>query len=156
MMSFWHQSLSATVEEGFGFTRAVGEMTWALKDMPGVEELVRYESELNRFLPLYEQVILCLYDLDHFGGELLVEILKTHPLVLMGSTVLDNPYHLTPDEYLTSVSEKGFGPTPAASRARQKLGLLECLACGQGNRAKARFCDNCGEPFKPPDRDGRA
>jgi hypothetical protein len=75
-------------------------MTWALRQVPGVEELVSYESELNRFLPRYPQVILCLYDLERFSGEIIIDLLKTHPRVLLGSMVLDNPNYLEPDEFL--------------------------------------------------------
>lgn len=102
MLDFWDRSIGAAVAGGFGFARAVGEMTWALRQMPGVEELVAYESRLNRFLPRYPQVILCLYELDRFSGEVLVDVLKTHPKVLLGGMVLDNPYYLEPDEFLAT------------------------------------------------------
>jgi hypothetical protein len=103
MLDFWDESVSAAVGEGrFGFARSVGEMTWALRDMPGVEELVGYESELNRFLPKHPQVILCLYDLERFSGEFLVDLVKTHPKVLLGGMVLDNPNFLDPDEFLAA------------------------------------------------------
>jgi hypothetical protein len=45
---------------------------------------------------------MCLYDLDRFGGQVLVDILKTHPRVLMGGTVLENLHYLEPDEFLAS------------------------------------------------------
>jgi hypothetical protein len=104
MLEFWNQSVGGATAAGFGFARAVGEMTWALRQMPGVEELVGYESRLNRFLPRYPQVILCLYELDQFSGEVLVDVLKTHPKVLLGGMVLDNPYYLEPDEFLATRS----------------------------------------------------
>jgi hypothetical protein len=100
MLDFWDASVGGAAAGGFGFTRSVGEMTWAIRQMPGVEELVGYESRLNRFLPLYPQVILCLYELDRFSGEVLVDVLKTHPKVLLAGMVLDNPYYLEPDEFL--------------------------------------------------------
>ena len=103
MLDFWDRAVGAAVgEEGFAFSRAVGEMTWALRDVAGVEELVGYESELNRFLGRYPQVILCLYDLERFSGDLLVDVLKTHPKILVGGTVLENPYYLEPDEFLAT------------------------------------------------------
>ena len=103
MLDFWERAVGAAIgEEGFGFSRAVGEMTWALRDVPGVEELVGYESELNRFLVRYPQVILCLYDLERFSGDLLVDVLKTHPKILVGGNVLENPYYLQPDEFLAT------------------------------------------------------
>jgi hypothetical protein len=103
MLDFWDDSVGAALhEEGFPFVRSAGETTWTLKELPGLYDFLTYEAELNRFLPRYPQVVMCLYDLDHFGGEILVDILKTHPKVLMGGTVLENLYYLEPDEFLAS------------------------------------------------------
>jgi hypothetical protein len=102
MLEFWDREVGSAVEGGFSFARAAGEMTWALRQLPGVDELIGYESRLNQFLPRYPQVILCFYELDMFSGELLVDVLKTHPKVLLGGMVLDNPYYLEPDEFLAS------------------------------------------------------
>ncbi len=102
MLDFWEQGVGGAVKkEGFSFVRAVGEMTWALRDLPGVEQLVSYEARLNRFLPLYPQVILCLYDLERFSnGHVLLELLRTHPKVLLSGELLDNPWYTEPDQYL--------------------------------------------------------
>jgi len=102
MIDFWDTSIGGAVEGGFSFARAAGEMTGALRQMPGVEELIGYEAKLNKFLPKYPQVILCLYELGRFSGEVLVDVLKTHPKVLLGGMLLDNPYFLEPDEFLAS------------------------------------------------------
>jgi len=103
MIDFWDESVGAALSnQGFPFVRSTGETTWTLKELPSLYEFLTYEAELNRFLPRYPQVILCLYDLDHFGGEILVDILKTHPKVLMGNTILENLYYLEPDEFLAA------------------------------------------------------
>jgi len=102
MIDFWDVSVGEAMAGGFSFVRAAGEMTWALRQMPGVEELIGYEAKLNKFLPKYPQVIVCLYELGRFTGEVLVEVLKTHPKVLLGGMLLDNPYYLEPDEFLAS------------------------------------------------------
>jgi len=73
-----------------------------LETMPGVENLVTYEFELNDFLKEYPAVIVCLYELGRFSGEMLVEVLKTHPKVILGGIVLENPYYLDHAEYLAS------------------------------------------------------
>jgi hypothetical protein len=102
MLDFWDDAVGGALTQGFTFARAVGEMTWSLRELPGVDELVGYESELNRFLPRYPQVILCLYDLDRFSGELLMDVLKTHPRMLVGGMLVANPYYLDPDEFLAA------------------------------------------------------
>ncbi len=100
MLGFWEEALDSAVAGGYRFTRAVGEMTWSMQNMPGVDGLISYESKLNRFLPRYPQVILCLYDLERFSGNILMDVLKTHPKVLVGGMLVANPFYLDPDEFL--------------------------------------------------------
>jgi hypothetical protein len=101
MLDFWDDSVGAAVkEEGYPFVRSSGETTWTLEELPGLDDFLTYEAELNRFLPRYPQVIMCLYDLDRFRGQVLVDILKTHPKVLIGGTVLENLHYVEPDEFL--------------------------------------------------------
>ncbi|MET8246942.1 MEDS domain-containing protein [Streptomyces sp. NPDC005202] len=102
MLDFWGDAVGGALAHGVSFSRAVGEMTWSLSQMPGVDELVEYESRLNRFLPRYPQVVLCLYDLDRFSGGILLHVLKTHPKVLVGGMLVTNPYYLEPDEFLAT------------------------------------------------------
>jgi hypothetical protein len=52
----------------------------------------------------------CLYDLERFGGGIVVDLLKTHSRVLMGGMLLENPYCMSPDEILAA-SEPGRSRT---------------------------------------------
>jgi hypothetical protein len=100
IISAWKAAISEVMYDGrFDIVRAIE--TWSLQDVvPPLGELLALESEMNRYLPLYPQVIVCLYDLERFGGGVVVDLLKTHPRILMGGMVLENPYCLTPDEML--------------------------------------------------------
>lgn len=110
MIAFWDTSLSRGLADGrHHFARSCGEMSWSLQPLPGVDSLVEYESELNRFLPRYPQVIMCLYDLDLFDGQVVVDLLRTHPKLLLCGSLLDNPYYLEPDEFLAT--RQGHAPT---------------------------------------------
>lgn len=102
MLDFWESNVGRAVgADGFSFVRSVGEMTWALRDVPGVDQLVRYEAQLNEFLQRYPQVVLCLYDLERFtDGRLLMEVLKTHPKVLISGQVLENPWYVESEYFL--------------------------------------------------------
>jgi hypothetical protein len=93
---------SALAESRFRFVRLIGEMTWALREVPGAGDLMRYESELNRSLWRHpSQINVCMYDLERFvDGGLLIEMLRTHPKVLLGATVIRNPWYVAPDEWL--------------------------------------------------------
>lgn len=97
MLRFW-----ATKARGgnYAFVRNIGDMSWAHRDRPGVDQLAGYESELNRVMGEAPQVNLCLYDLTRCSAELVMDVLKTHPKAMLGLMVIDNPYYLDPDEFL--------------------------------------------------------
>jgi hypothetical protein len=103
MIGFLDETMSAaTGAGGYRFARVAGEMSWVLDKPPGAEELFAYETEINRFAPKHPQILMCMYDLDRFGGSILVDLLKTHPKLLLGGMVLDNPHYLSPDEFRTT------------------------------------------------------
>jgi hypothetical protein len=103
MLAFLDATVSAaTGPDGYPFVRTTGEAAWALDGGPGTDELFDYESELNHFVGRYPQAILCLYDLNRFGGGMMLDMLRTHPKILLGGLVLENPHYLTPDEFRAS------------------------------------------------------
>jgi hypothetical protein len=86
----------------FGSVRAVE--TWSDRDVvPDRAELLGLEAEMNRYLPLFPQVIVCLYDITRFGGGIVVDLLKSHSRVLVGDRLFENPYAMTPDEIMAAV-----------------------------------------------------
>lgn len=101
MIGFWKAAIAAVMNAAkYPCVRAIGEMSWSLRDVPGAQDVARFESDLNRILPLFPQVIMCMYDLDRFGGAFLIDVVSTHPKVLISGMLIDNPYYLPPDEWL--------------------------------------------------------
>jgi hypothetical protein len=99
MLDFWESTVSAAVAGGsYGFARGSGEMPWELRAVPDRTEFFRYEAAVNRFAPRYAQAFLCMYDLQRFGGGFLVDLLRTHPKLLMGGLILENPHYRLPDD----------------------------------------------------------
>jgi hypothetical protein len=103
MLRFWEaKARYSPLSEDTGLARNIGDMSWAHRNEDAVAELIGYESELNRIMSNLPQVNLCLYDLTRCSGDLIMDVLKTHPKALLGGMVLDNPYYLEPDEFLAS------------------------------------------------------
>ena len=101
MLGYWADEAAATRSGGnFTLTRATGEMPSVLDQPAGRAEFFRYESMLNDVIPTYPQVILCLYDLERVGGEVLMDALRTHPMVVVDGMVHDNPYYVEPGKFL--------------------------------------------------------
>jgi DNA-binding CsgD family transcriptional regulator len=93
--------VEATVAADVGLLRAVGEMSWVMPRVAGTDDLFVYESALNRVVSQAPAIFMCLYDLTTFGADMLVEVLHTHPTVLLDRSVIVNPYFVDPAEYLS-------------------------------------------------------
>jgi hypothetical protein len=101
MLDYWADEAAATRSSGnFSLTRATGEMPSVLNQPDGRAEFFRYEARLNEVIATYPQVILCLYDLERFGAEVLMDALRTHPMVVADGMVHDNPYYVEPGKFL--------------------------------------------------------
>ncbi|OFW61686.1 MAG: hypothetical protein A2W01_00155 [Candidatus Solincola sediminis] len=94
------EETQSALDQGYTALRATGEMTWALKDLPGSERLIEYEAKLNHFFPNNKCLAICQYDRRRFSPETLLDVIRTHPLVVLGSEIHDNFYYIPPDEFL--------------------------------------------------------
>jgi hypothetical protein len=103
MLRFWDDWADTTYDrQRRTFARIGADMSWARPHIAPdfIADLARYESRFNRWSSRYPQVTACMYDLDKFGGEVIVPIINVHPRVWMDGVVLENPYY-TDSEYLS-------------------------------------------------------
>jgi hypothetical protein len=91
---------------GFPHTRLVANMEWALEDRQGVDDIVEYESRLNYVLPQYDDCVVCTYDLAKFNATVVMDILRTHPMVIVGGILQENPFYVEPDEFIREQRER--------------------------------------------------
>lgn len=142
-------------ESEFPLLRAAGEMPWVLPQPEGAEDFFVYESAVNKIVEDKPAVFMCMYDLDRFGVSMLVDVLTTHPKVLLGGMVLDNPQYLTPREYLAAETASAATQYPLAkvrrprtrviatdplqSLTESELRIAELVASGMTNRSIAEY-----------------
>ncbi len=100
MIGFLAESTRAAKAAGFTALRVTGEMTWQLGGDPGVERLIEYEAKLNRFFPEHDALAICQYNRARFSPEIILDVIRTHPLVISGGMVCRNFYYVPPDEFL--------------------------------------------------------
>jgi hypothetical protein len=106
MLVFIEGVLKDGAARGTPLTRLVANMEWALLDKPGVENLVEYETRLNYVLPKYKDPVICTYDISKFGAGVVMDILRTHPVAIVGGLVHENPFFVAPDVLLREIEEK--------------------------------------------------
>jgi signal transduction histidine kinase len=100
MIALLRSETERAAVEGYKALRFTGEMSWALRGLPGSERTVEYEAKLNRFLPGSPCLAVCQYDQRKFDSSVLLDILVTHPLAAIGTEVYENFYYMPPQEFL--------------------------------------------------------
>jgi len=100
MIRFLADSLEPAIASGFSGLRVVGEMTWALGGDLGTGQLIEYEAKLNHFVHDHPVAVTCQYDRNRFSPEVILNVIRTHPIVIYGNFVCSNPYYVPPEEFL--------------------------------------------------------
>ena len=97
MLELWQRAAAGDdVTSDSRFLRIGGEVSW-WTPVASPAELARYEAELNRHIS-QDMAVLCLYDLSRFSPEAVINAVMTHPVVLVGDRVVNNPWYLPPDD----------------------------------------------------------
>ena len=95
--------------KGFPLIRFISQMEWALEANLDLNELLEYEARANDVWLRQEgpvNPVICTYDLTKFRGDVVVDIMRTHPLVIIGGVLQENPFFVPPDEFLEQLREK--------------------------------------------------
>jgi hypothetical protein len=93
-------------DKGFPVTRVWANMEWALEDFPGVHDIVEYEAQANKFVSRYPAFVVCTYDLNKFSAPVVMDIMRTHPHVIISGMLQENPFYVPPDEFLAELRNR--------------------------------------------------
>ena len=87
-------------KQEFGLTRLWANMEWSLEDFPGVDDIVEYECRLSDVTSRFEDVVVCTYELSRFSATVVMDVLRTHPQVIVGGILQENPFYAPPEQFL--------------------------------------------------------
>ena len=100
MFTFWKEATDSAMSEGFPALRVTGETEWVLRGGRGLERWMEYESRLTHALLENNCSALCQYNRLCFPPEVILDVIRTHPVVVYRGTVCRNLYYVPPDEFL--------------------------------------------------------
>jgi hypothetical protein len=112
-LALLRQVMDDARKKGFPFTRFVTNMEWALDAGLDANALLEYESTTN-----YDWIkqdgpvnpVICSYDLNRFTADIVVDVIRTHPMVMIGGRLRENPFFVPPDEFLKELRRKKPAP----------------------------------------------
>jgi MEDS: MEthanogen/methylotroph, DcmR Sensory domain len=100
MLNTWKNLLDTSGSNGLPRTRLIAQMEWALEDRDVAGDMVEYEARFNNVHRGSSDPAICVYDLSKFSANVIGDALRTHPMVIMGGVLQENPHYTPPEEFL--------------------------------------------------------
>jgi hypothetical protein len=109
MLQVFEQLASGNAQGGFPLSRICCRMDWAVEDRSHVDDVIEFESRVNEVWRHHDDAVICTYHLGQFGGDAVIDIMRTHPLVIVGGILQQNPFFVPPDEFLHEFRQRRAG-----------------------------------------------
>jgi hypothetical protein len=101
-----HQTFIAqALREGWKAVRISIDMAWLTKDTGTPEQVLKYEAASDAVFTFQNAPIIALMHYDHnkLVTSLAVEMLKLHPISVVGKYIKRNPYYLNSEQYMLKI-----------------------------------------------------
>ena len=113
MLEVIQEALKAGPTLGFPLTRLIAHAEAVLQDGSFSNEWIEYETRLNDVLPHYHDPVICTYDANLLNGAIAVDLLRTHPVAIIGGRLYENPFFVPPTKFLAEIAARsGQSPKP--------------------------------------------
>src|SRR3984957_5725338 len=106
MLGAFEELASGNAPGGFPLSRICCRMGWAVEDRSHVDDVIEFESRVNDVWRHHDDAVICTYHLGQFGGDAVIDIMRTHPLVIVGGILQHNPFFVPPDESLREFRQR--------------------------------------------------
>jgi hypothetical protein len=93
MLEVFEEAASGNANGGFPLSRIVCRMDWAAEGHTHLDNLIEFESRVNDVWRRHDDAVICTYHLAQFSGDTVIDIMRTHPVVIIGGILQQNPYH---------------------------------------------------------------
>jgi MEDS: MEthanogen/methylotroph, DcmR Sensory domain len=115
MLEVFEAAASGNAKGRFPLSRIVCRMDWVVDRGPYIDDVVEFESRVNDVWSRHDDAVICTYRLGKFGGDTVIDILRTHPMVIIGGILQQNPFFVPPQEFLREIRERRAARTKSAS-----------------------------------------
>jgi hypothetical protein len=111
LAAFEEMAASARSAQGFPMSRIVCRMDWASGDQSRIQDVIEFESRVNDVWRRYDDAVICTYHLGQLAGDAVIDIMRTHPMVIIGGHLQQNPFFTRPEEFLREFRGRRYGLT---------------------------------------------
>lgn len=109
MLAAFEAMASGNAGDGFATRRIVCDMDWAPGERPHLDDLIVFEARVNDVWRRHPDLVICAYDIRTLSGEMMIDIMRTHPMMLIGSSLQANPFFVPPEQFLRERGARAGG-----------------------------------------------
>jgi hypothetical protein len=106
MLTLLEEVLQSGAAAGYPLTRFVSRVEAALVNKAGIDSWLEYETRVNYVVPKYDDPVICTYDLSKFSASLIMDMMRTHPVVIIGGVLQENPFFVPPAQLLLEFQQR--------------------------------------------------
>jgi hypothetical protein len=106
MLALLEEVLGSGAAAGNPLIRFVSRVEPSLVDKAGEDQWLEYETRVNYAVSKYNDPVICTYDLTNFSASLVMDMLRVHPVVIVGGVLQENPFFVPPDQFLLELRER--------------------------------------------------
>jgi hypothetical protein len=106
MLVLLEEVLGSGMAAGYPLTRFVSRVELSLLDKAGVESWLEYETRVNYVVAKHNDPVICTYDLAYLSASMMLDLLRVHPVVIVGGVLQENPFFVPPDQFLIELRER--------------------------------------------------
>jgi hypothetical protein len=100
MIEFWESAQApVTAAGGYELVRCAAEENWWLPQVASISQVLQFEAILNRLSERYAASTLCMYDVRALDGALMIDLVSTHPKLIIDGVPVANPAYLPPQPF---------------------------------------------------------
>ena len=90
MIEAFERLASGDAKGKFPLSRICCRMDWAVEGRSYVDDVIEFESRVNDVWRRHDDAVICTYHLAQFGGDAVIDIMRTHPMVIIGGILPQN------------------------------------------------------------------
>ena len=100
MLAAFEQFASGNATHPLPLSRIVCQMDWIAEGRASVDDVIEFESRVNDVWRRHDDAVICTYRAGQFSGDTVIDIMRTHPMVIIGGTLQRNPFFVSPEQFL--------------------------------------------------------
>ena len=100
MLAAFEQFASNNATHPFPLSRMVCRMDWLADGRAFIDNVIEFESRVNDVWRRHDDAVICTYRPGQFSGDTIIDIMRTHPIVIIGGIFHRNPFFVPPEQFL--------------------------------------------------------